>query len=109
MPHNLYRGLRLNGLSLVQKNGAPFDPQRSLALRNHSPAGFEWGYGGSGPSQLALAILVEELDDDELALELYQDFKLNVIANLAPAGWSLTSADVEEWLGGIRVRLSVQE
>ena len=23
-------------------------------LRNHSPAGFEWGYGGSGPAQLAL-------------------------------------------------------
>jgi hypothetical protein len=28
-----------------------------LDLRNHSPTGFAWGYGGSGPSQLSLAIL----------------------------------------------------
>src|SRR5262245_22144387 len=30
-----------------------------LELRNHSPTGFEWGYGGSGPAQLALALLVD--------------------------------------------------
>jgi len=49
------------------------NPRR--ALRNHSPTGFEWGYGGSGPAQLALAILAEHLGDDHAALRLYQDFK----------------------------------
>lgn len=27
-------------------------------LRNHSPNGFNWGYGGSGPAQLSLASAV---------------------------------------------------
>lgn len=30
-----------------------------LEIRSHSPTGFEWGYGGSGPAQLALAILAD--------------------------------------------------
>ena len=30
-------------------------------IRNHSPSGFNWGYGGSGPAQLALAILADFL------------------------------------------------
>jgi len=34
------------------------DPRPSLQLRKHSPDGFEWSYGGSGPAQLALAILL---------------------------------------------------
>ena len=28
----------------------------SLALRNHSPTGFAWGHGDSGPAQLAPAL-----------------------------------------------------
>jgi hypothetical protein len=28
-------------------------------LVNHSPTGFSWGYAGSGPAQLALAILAD--------------------------------------------------
>src|SRR5262245_26367929 len=41
-------------------------------LFNHSPCGFEWGYGGSGPAQLALAILCKVMHDDERAVQLYQ-------------------------------------
>ena len=37
-------------------------------LRTHSPDGFEWGYGGSGPAQLALALAADVLADDEAAL-----------------------------------------
>lgn len=36
----------------------PLDPHFSQQFRNHSPDGFEWGYGGSGPAQLALGILL---------------------------------------------------
>src|SRR6059036_1653610 len=32
-----------------------------LEIRNHSPTGFQWGYAGSGPAQLALALLVDAL------------------------------------------------
>src|SRR6516225_2178066 len=44
----------------------PLNPRQEL--RNHSPTGFEWGYGGSGPAQLALAILAEHLGNDDAAV-----------------------------------------
>ena len=65
---------------------------------DHSPTGFEWGYGGSGPAQLALAILADFLGDDRLALELYQAFKWEVIGKLGHQGWNLTAAEIEDWL-----------
>ena len=34
------------------------DPEISQKVRNHSPDGFNWGYCGSGPAQLALAIVL---------------------------------------------------
>ncbi|MCG8386125.1 MAG: DUF6166 domain-containing protein [Cytophagales bacterium] len=54
-------------------------PNESLKHKNHSPNGFAWRYGGSGPAQLALAICLE-LFDIETALEVYQDFKWKYIA-----------------------------
>ena len=53
-----------------------------LDLFNHSPTGFEWGYGGSGPAQLALAILVDVFGDKTLAVKLHQTFKFRVIGAL---------------------------
>lgn len=68
-------------------------------LRNHSPTGFEWGYGGSGPAQLALAILSDVLKPhDDLTQRLYQDFKSDVIAGLPKEGWTLTEAEVLRWV-----------
>lgn len=52
---------------------------RRLHLRNHSPSGFSWGYNGSGPAQLALAILAEHYDEDT-AVDHYQQFKRDVVA-----------------------------
>jgi len=53
------------------------DPRNDLI--DHSPTGYSWGYDGSGPAQLALAILAHEFFD-EVALRHYQWFKTNVIA-----------------------------
>jgi hypothetical protein len=53
------------------------DPRTDLA--NHSPTGFSWGYRGSGPAQLALAICADMLDDKR-ALRVYQDVKEEVVA-----------------------------
>ncbi len=79
----------------------PLDPR--LDLRSHSPTGFQWGYGGSGPAQLALAILADHLGDDEQARELYQDFKLQVIARLPQEqGWVLTPEQINDDLAEIR-------
>jgi hypothetical protein len=61
-----------------------------LDLRNHSPTGFECGYAGSGPAQLALAICADVLGDDEHAQRVYQAFKTKVIAALPQdADWVL--------------------
>lgn len=98
MSHNIYRGVRIDGIATVTRNGEPFDPKYSLAVRNHSPTGFEWGYQGSGPAQLALAILLEETDR-ETAERYYQRFKREVIAHLErPEHWTLTSLIVQDWL-----------
>lgn len=61
-----------------------------LDLRHHSPTGFAWGYCGSGPAQLALAICIDYLCDmrgdkkvaEQEALEIYMMFKDRVIARL---------------------------
>lgn len=86
--HNDERG------ATVEVNGVPLDPR--LDLRNHSPDGFEWGYGGSGPAQLALAILANEMGD-EFALDHYQKFKDDFIAPMQEEDWGLISNLIHEW------------
>lgn len=60
-------------------------------LVNHSPTGFCWGYGGSGPSQAALAILAFHFANvygnnkkkaDHVALTFYHEFKSTIISRL---------------------------
>jgi len=65
----------------VWLNNKPLSPTLSQSVRNHSPDGFNWGYAGSGPAQLALAILLEFVSEAE-ALKHYQSFKWRVIAHL---------------------------
>lgn len=69
-----------------------------LELRNHSPTGFAWGYPGSGPSQLALALLCMELGEMP-ALELYHRYKDEVISHLdQDKGWWMNSSDIHRWV-----------
>ena len=79
------------------------EPLRHHVL--HSPTGFEWGYGGSGPSDLARCILIDFLDlHDEAEADRdlripggYMDFKAEVIAKLPKSGFMLTEAEIREW------------
>ena len=48
---------------LVTVAGTPTVKYTLRHLRLHS-SGFEWGYGGSGPSDLALSLLADYLDED---------------------------------------------
>lgn len=77
---------------------APLATRRKL--RNHSRDGFEWGYPGSGPSQLALAILADHFGPgrERLATALYVDFKFAVVARLPRAGWTLTAEQIGQEL-----------
>ena len=93
---HIYQGRRGPNGAIVLKNGRDLSPARSLCLANHSPD-FEWGYGGSGPAQLALALLLEETEKEQ-ALELYQRFKWKVVAELPWKLWQLTSQEIQDWL-----------
>lgn len=66
-----------------------------LDIRNHSPTGFEWGFGGSGPAQLALA-LVADCCGAKLAVPgIYQRVK-RIVANLPHEGWTLTEEEIRQ-------------
>jgi len=97
---NTYHGIHSNETWFtVTINGVTFDPTPSLEIQNHSPDGFAWGYFGSGPAQLALAILFEETASAEFAEKHYQLFKQQVIAGLPnDKSWTLTSAQVQRWI-----------
>lgn len=95
-----YTGIRTERGVLVFADGCPLDPRLDLARK--SPSGFEWGYGGSGPGQLALAILADLLQDDAEALALFQDFKWRVIANLRGPSWTLTAGQLRDAVAALK-------
>lgn len=64
--------------------------------RRHSPDGFEFGYQGSGPAQLALALL-NHATDEETAQRHYRDFTTEVVNQFEP-GWRITRHYVREWV-----------
>jgi hypothetical protein len=65
-------------------------------LLSASPSGYSWSHRGSGPAQLAIAMLAHAFDD-EFACEHYQQFKREVIAELPEDGWTLTTSDLDAW------------
>jgi hypothetical protein len=87
-----YKGIRgPDGSVVVTVDGEPLDPRHDL--RNLALA-FEWGYVGSGPNQLALALLAHHRDDRE-ALQSYKDFTEAVVSELSQDEWSLDSDDID--------------
>lgn len=79
-------------------NGKYLSPKYSQSVFNHSPDGFNWGYSGSGPSQLALAIMLK-FTEKTTAQRLYQDFKSQFIAGLKQdENFALTIETVKDWI-----------
>lgn len=67
------------------------------ALKLHSPNGFEWGYGGSGPADFALNILLR-YTTKEIAYELHQDFKWKFVGALPREGGIIRGSVIRDWL-----------
>lgn len=82
----------------VRKEGRTRALPLCLNVFNHSPSGFNWGYSGSGPAQLSLAILMDHFDGDRTkALAIYQKLKARVIAKLdSDKDWILTSTQIQK-------------
>ena len=101
-----YIGFRTKGVCKIRR----LDPNRklttlrlapSLKVRNHSPAGFTWGHGGSGPAQTALALLLDWTGDRAIANQLHQDFKFLVVGRLGES-WTLTGQQISDAITHIR-------
>lgn len=86
-----------------------------VSCLHHSPDGFEWGYGGSGPADLALNILdyaikklglVEQVpvhcfigECSGEAWLLHQGFKGQFIAAVPEMGGFIPWREIVEWIG----------
>jgi hypothetical protein len=79
-----------------------------LDLWNHSPTGFEYGYGGSGPAQLALALLADCCGDD-IAVQFHQAFKWAVVARITGPGVSLTATFIRDVVAGLVAERAAQQ
>ena len=96
-----YVGFRVDGRAVVLNlsEHRRLSPDRSLDVVNHSPSGFDWGYAGSGPAQLACGLLLDYYDDAQIARKHYIAFRNRVISQLecnGPAAcWHLTSEDID--------------
>jgi len=65
----------------------------------HSPDGFNWGYGGSGPAELARCMLIDFFEGNERKADIYyQDFKWKFIAPIQKDSFVITSFQIEVWL-----------
>jgi hypothetical protein len=102
-----YEGKRADGFVRVLADGKLLHPGPSQRIENHSPTGFEWGYAGSGPAQLALAILLDYFqftqteEPKRKAQMLHQDFKFAFVCQFPKAGWTLTGDQIDGWLQAV--------
>ena len=67
----------------------------------HSPDGFEWGYGGSGPSELARCILIDFFDLHDTPTDHplpVQEFKARFIESAPYEGFEVTGEQIADWI-----------
>ena len=97
----VYRGVRsgYDRQVVVIEGGVSADlsPEPSQDVVNHSPDGFNWGYSGSGPAQLALGLLLDVTNDRETASKYYQLFKADAVAHLGET-WEINEVAIRRWL-----------
>lgn len=82
----------------VTVDGAPLDPCTNVA--EFSKNGFEWSYEGPEPRQLALALLVAHLGDNNVAKANVEPFMCAVVANFDNE-WEMNSVDIDLALNSI--------
>jgi hypothetical protein len=106
LPERLYRGVRPEGGGIasvmIHEGGREVRPLPTRRdLRDHSPDGFSFGYGGSGPSQLSLALCADALADDNRALRVYQEFKWRFVAVIEGPSFEIGADEVRRIVASI--------
>lgn len=100
-----YKHQQAGGAVLVTINGTPLGlPALRKDERRHSPDGFQFGYAGSAPAELARAILIALFSGDDVVRNprCYQQFKFDKIATVRGDLLELTEGEVREWYAGWR-------
>lgn len=97
--------LKVRGHALTREvyvDGRLMSPSRSQRYHNHSPDGFAWGYGGSGPAQLALALCLRIFNHKSKPTPFYglpfdyQALKWDIIARIPFEGDFTIELELEE-------------
>lgn len=101
----VYRGSRSRGTSIVLVDGVYLDPGRSQRLWQHAPD-FDWGVPGPGAAQLALAILLNYTDMEELSLQLHNDFMFTFIVNTSKRSFQLNATEIDDFLNDHAIPLA---
>lgn len=97
-PDTVYRGRRYatgpNSLIAVAVtvNGEPLTLRPVLRL-----SGFEWGYGGTGPRQLSLALILDATGDRGTAIDAHVWFMWAKVACWGES-WSITAGEIRQWV-----------
>jgi hypothetical protein len=106
--HPLSKGVLLERTDRGVRTNVPW------LIVDHSPDGYEWGYGGSGPADLALNIVEAYLRRLGLvgksmgyrrpkwsiarAFILHQKFKREFIASMPKEGGFIPAHEIEVWI-----------
>lgn len=76
--------------------------QTSLCIASYAPDGPDWGDGGPGTAQLAIALLLLVADSVE-AEQYHPLFRDAILAGIQADDWTLTVGDLRRWLGLVRI------
>lgn len=59
---------------------------------------YDWGYGGAGPADLALNILLNVTNDEPFSMTHYQSFKWDFVSQIPDSGGIIRMRDIRVWL-----------
>jgi hypothetical protein len=97
----IYKGKRVGppeGLPLEEPNDVIVTVNNKPLKHRiyHSPSGFNWGYLGSGPGDLARSILWDYLGN-EPPRNMYMDFKERFVSGWGNE-WEISSQEIQDWM-----------
>ncbi len=93
-----YLGYGGGDVALYRDAGVKMIGLDPRTLCRHSPTGLEWGYGGSGPADLALNALYQMTGSLATAFRHYQAFKFRFVAGIDEEGGVIRRTEVDAWL-----------
>jgi len=80
-------------------DGKELLPLKPQDIDYPSSGGYMWGYNGSAPARLALAILSEFIADYSVALDLHQTFKVDIISQLKQKeDFEISFNKIQRWI-----------